>query len=547
MKKNRLRLFCIGAIATVWLTMFGAPISVFAQTPPITPTPAATPATADGCESSGTTVPIKLSVQIGAVTQVTSLGDYVNTAYKYLASVVLVVAIIMVVYGGFIYLVGSAGISSIQRGKQIIKDALLGMVVVLVAYSILNVVNSNTTKFTLNPPSVACEAYVSRAGNESGANANILACVKDSQCNVGRVCIRTMFSEGISSGQCSQGKANELCHCSGTGCDVTASEDGGPTNNGGTKLIACQEGTCQEISGIQRCLTGASGSVCDMNADPQIPCAAGKLCQQGDSGEPGRCTSGDYHDAALSPSPVCSNLFYGTGGGERYYREKNIITTWEGGCRRPSGSGVDEFCMSHRYKCSNAASNPNRCSEEDFSAIFWNTGAAYSWNFATVPEKLRPSSYMRSGCHKSIGASCTINQECPSMCIGGVCTGFCALVASTDDRVSGGALPAGVSSQCTTSRCGDDTWSPVDLLANHSGYPVSDANFASAFGSISLEKAACYPLRPTASKCDFNGQCTSGNCSPDPGRGPTEVAVSELLHSFQTPQDNATGLGTCAP
>ncbi len=186
MKKNRLRLFCIGAIATVWLTMFGAPISVFAQTPPITPTPAATPATADGCESSGTTVPIKLSVQIGAVTQVTSLGDYVNTAYKYLASVVLVVAIIMVVYGGFIYLVGSAGISSIQRGKQIIKDALLGMVVVLVAYSILNVVNSNTTKFTLNPPSVACEAYI--PGQRD------VVCDTDAECPSGQKCVQTSWS-----------------------------------------------------------------------------------------------------------------------------------------------------------------------------------------------------------------------------------------------------------------------------------------------------------------------------------------------------------------
>ncbi|MCR4256201.1 MAG: hypothetical protein NUW08_00675, partial [Candidatus Uhrbacteria bacterium] len=50
-------------------------------------------------------LPMKLAVPIGGIDQVAGLADYINVAYRYLVTVVLVVAIVMVVYGGFRYLV----------------------------------------------------------------------------------------------------------------------------------------------------------------------------------------------------------------------------------------------------------------------------------------------------------------------------------------------------------------------------------------------------------------------------------------------------------
>lgn len=175
---------------TTWFVLAIAPVSVYAQT---------TPARTTTC-ANGAVVPITLGVPIAGVSQVSGLGEYINTAYKYLASIVLVVAIVMVVYGGFIYLVGSAGISSIQRGKQIMKDAILGMVVVLAAYAILNTVNSNATRFTLSPQRVECVAY--DAGNPNPT------CESDIDCPSGRKCVQTSwsfspqgnFSENITTG-----------------------------------------------------------------------------------------------------------------------------------------------------------------------------------------------------------------------------------------------------------------------------------------------------------------------------------------------------------
>lgn len=78
------------------------------------------------------------------VVRVAFLGEYINAAYRYLSTIGLVIAIVMVVYGGFLYLGGSAGVGSIQRGKTIIIDSIIGMLLILSAYAILNIVNPDT-------------------------------------------------------------------------------------------------------------------------------------------------------------------------------------------------------------------------------------------------------------------------------------------------------------------------------------------------------------------------------------------------------------------
>lgn len=76
------------------------------------------------------------------------LAQYINAIYRYGVTIVLIVAIVMVVYGGFRYLVG-ASLGDIQAGKKIIQDALIGMLVVLGAYMILNTVNPATLNLTV--------------------------------------------------------------------------------------------------------------------------------------------------------------------------------------------------------------------------------------------------------------------------------------------------------------------------------------------------------------------------------------------------------------
>ena len=103
----------------------------------------------------------------GSIVRVAFLAGYINAVYRYLTGIILVVAIVMVVYGGFLYLVGSAGVGSIQRGKQIITDAIMGMVITLAAFALLNTVSPATTQLkTLELGYVAGEILYEAGGIE---------------------------------------------------------------------------------------------------------------------------------------------------------------------------------------------------------------------------------------------------------------------------------------------------------------------------------------------------------------------------------------------
>ncbi len=71
------------------------------------------------------------------------LAQYISAGYRYLIGVGVIAAIIMVMYGGFRYMVGSA-MGDVKRGKKIILDAVLGLVLILSAYLILQTVNPAT-------------------------------------------------------------------------------------------------------------------------------------------------------------------------------------------------------------------------------------------------------------------------------------------------------------------------------------------------------------------------------------------------------------------
>ena len=128
-----------------------APTVVLAQptTPPATVTP--TPPQTIPVVTPQLSVPIPgLTFQTATISggRLTSnqLGQYIAAMYRYAVAIVLMTAIIMTVYGGFRYLIG-ASLGDIKAGKQIIQDAIVGMILVLGAYLILQTVNPDTIMF----------------------------------------------------------------------------------------------------------------------------------------------------------------------------------------------------------------------------------------------------------------------------------------------------------------------------------------------------------------------------------------------------------------
>ncbi len=73
-------------------------------------------------------------------------GAYIIAAYRYMISIVAIAATIMFIFGAFVYMVGSS-MDKISKGKEIMFDSIVGMLLVLGATLILRTLNPNLISF----------------------------------------------------------------------------------------------------------------------------------------------------------------------------------------------------------------------------------------------------------------------------------------------------------------------------------------------------------------------------------------------------------------
>jgi hypothetical protein len=75
------------------------------------------------------------------------LAQYLAGVYRYLMAISVIAAAIMIVFGGFKYILG-ASIDSIKTGKQTIVDAVVGLFLVFGIYTILSTLNPSTLRLS---------------------------------------------------------------------------------------------------------------------------------------------------------------------------------------------------------------------------------------------------------------------------------------------------------------------------------------------------------------------------------------------------------------
>lgn len=91
---------------------------------------------------------ITLNTPIGGVTKIQGINTYIVTVFRYMISIIAVTTAIMFIYGAFQYLIGSA-IETINKGKKVMVDAVVGMLLILGSVTILRTINPEL--LTLNP------------------------------------------------------------------------------------------------------------------------------------------------------------------------------------------------------------------------------------------------------------------------------------------------------------------------------------------------------------------------------------------------------------
>lgn len=117
------------------------------------PAPTSTPTQTTDSGVHYTPVTPELSVPIPGLTFTTAyaegdqlvvpyLAQYISAVYRYLLGISTIVAIIVVICGGFIYLLGQTT-GSTKQGLTLIKDAIAGLIVLYCSYLILWTVNPN--------------------------------------------------------------------------------------------------------------------------------------------------------------------------------------------------------------------------------------------------------------------------------------------------------------------------------------------------------------------------------------------------------------------
>ncbi|MBU2613532.1 pilin [Patescibacteria group bacterium] len=196
---------------------------------------------------------IPLSIPLGNVATVQGLRGYIAAAFQYGISIVAIFAAVMFVYGGFRYMFGSA-FGDIKRGKEIMIDAGVGLLLVLGSYTILWTVNPATLElkrlevFMINKQldinSKWCSNLKAIMGNESlmfadaGESPNYVSpegtpyvtLADDTRCNV------EYYAKGLGTNRCFGRSCEPL---KGFACVYCVGEESKMAECAGKKGYAC--------------------------------------------------------------------------------------------------------------------------------------------------------------------------------------------------------------------------------------------------------------------------------------------------------------------
>lgn len=107
------------------------------------------PAEVHAEETEEVQTPYALEVQIGEVSEVDDLTEYIKALYEFLVGAAGIVATTMVMWGGMKWVISAGSGQKIADAKKTIIEAIIGLVLVLGSFVILNTLNPQLTLLAL--------------------------------------------------------------------------------------------------------------------------------------------------------------------------------------------------------------------------------------------------------------------------------------------------------------------------------------------------------------------------------------------------------------
>ncbi|MFA5995132.1 MAG: pilin [Patescibacteria group bacterium] len=111
-----------------------------------------------------------LEQPLSSITTITNLGQYINLVYRYALGLVGIIATVLIMAGGVMWLTSAGNEQSITQGKELITSAVIGLVLALFSYSILYLINPNFVNMKLAVLKIPVPAELANPDN---------ACVND--------------------------------------------------------------------------------------------------------------------------------------------------------------------------------------------------------------------------------------------------------------------------------------------------------------------------------------------------------------------------------
>ncbi len=222
----------------------------------------------------------RLHEKIPGQENVDDLQSYLEALYRFGIAIVAILAVVMIGIGAFMYIVTAAGnLSKMANAKEIIGNAIFGLVMALLAWLILYIINPDLVGTTLNTPrkSINLEAYVGdeqpdpevcrnpyRKLYQMGLCSGDKACVKD-QCEyLVAICLHNNAESGSNISEEDQEIAkSDLCQSffakpGGGFCGSIANDGSMLGRCTETGVVNCPSGKARVTDGVQ-C---AGDSVC---------------------------------------------------------------------------------------------------------------------------------------------------------------------------------------------------------------------------------------------------------------------------------------------